>query len=96
MHKQSVDQLAIFDGPRLFETIISTSNLVRPDIEAFLKYSRSFYEERQYSNNGPTARLLETRLAKFHHADHCVAFANGFWAIVLTIKALAIQIVLRS
>ena len=100
MHKQSVDQLAIFNGPRLFEMIISTSNLVRPDIEAFLKYSRRFYEERQYTNNGPTVRLLETRLAEFHHADHCVAFANGFWAIVLTIKALAIldrtEIVLPS
>jgi dTDP-4-amino-4,6-dideoxygalactose transaminase len=35
-------------------------------------------------------RLLETRLAEFHQTQHCVAFANGFWAIVLTIKALAI------
>ena len=74
----------------MFETIISTSNLVRPDIEVFLEYSRKFYKERQYTNNGPMVRLLETRLAEFHQAKHCVAFANGFWAIVLTIKALAI------
>lgn len=90
MRKQSVDDLAIFNGPRLFETIISTSNLVRPAIETFLKYSRRFCEERQYTNNGPMVRLLESRLAEFHQAAHCVAFANGFWAIVLTIKALAI------
>jgi dTDP-4-amino-4,6-dideoxygalactose transaminase len=63
---------------------------VRPDIEVFLEYSRKFYKERQYTNNGPMARHLETRLAQFHQAKHCVAFANGFWAIVLTIKALAI------
>jgi dTDP-4-amino-4,6-dideoxygalactose transaminase len=90
MRKQYVDDLAIFNGPRLFETIISTSNLVRPDIEAFLEYSRRFYKDRQYTNNGPMVRLLESRLAEFHQAEQCVAFANGFWAIVLTIKALAI------
>jgi dTDP-4-amino-4,6-dideoxygalactose transaminase len=90
MEKQLLDDLAIFDGPRLFETKISTSNLVRPDIEAFLNYSRRFYNEKQYTNNGPMARLLEKRLSEFHEAKHCVAFANGFWAIVLTITALAI------
>ncbi len=90
MRKQAVDHLAIFGGPRLFETNISTSNLVRPDIEVFLEYSRKFYKERQYTNNGPMVKLLETRLAEFHQAKHCLAFANGFWAIVLTIKALAI------
>lgn len=90
MPKQTVDDLAVFGGPRLFETIISISNLVRPDVEVFLEYSRKFYKERHYTNNGPMVRLLETWLAEFHQAAHCVAFANGFWAIALTIKALAI------
>ena len=90
MKKQVIDDLAIFDGPRLFEPIISTSNLVRPDIEAFLDYSRRFYEQKQYTNNGPMVRLLEARLAEFHQARRCLTFANGFWGIVLAITALAI------
>lgn len=90
MQKQSVDDLALFGGPRLFETVISTSNLVRPDVERFLDYSRQFYQERHYTNNGPMVRLLETRLAEFHKTRHCLTFANGFWAIVLSITALAI------
>jgi dTDP-4-amino-4,6-dideoxygalactose transaminase len=90
MGKKATDDLAIFGGPRQFETIISTSNLVRPDIEAFLGYSRQFYDQKQYTNHGPMMRLLESRLAEFHRARHCLTFANGFWGIVLTITALAL------
>ena len=60
MRKQAIDELAIFGGPRQFETIISTSNLVRPDIEAFLSYSRQFFAQKQYTNNGPMVRLLRS------------------------------------
>ena len=91
MKKQNIEELAIFGGSRLFETVISTSNLVRPKIEDFLDYSRRFYKEKKYTNNGPMARLLETRLAELHQAKHCLAFANGFWGIVLAITALAIS-----
>jgi dTDP-4-amino-4,6-dideoxygalactose transaminase len=90
MQKRAIEDLALFGGPRSFETVISTSNLVRPDVERFLDYSRRFYRERHYTNNGPMVRLLETRLAEFHRTRHCLAFANGFWAIVLAITALAI------
>jgi dTDP-4-amino-4,6-dideoxygalactose transaminase len=90
MRKQAIDELAIFGGPRQFETIVSTSNLVRPDVEAFLGYSRQFYDQKQYTNNGPMVRLLEARFADFHQAKHCLAVANGFWGIVLTIAGLAL------
>jgi dTDP-4-amino-4,6-dideoxygalactose transaminase len=87
--KRSVGDLAVLGGERLFETIISTSNLVRPDIERFLDYSRRYHSAGHYTNNGPMARLLEDRLAAFHQARRCISFANGFWALALTIRALA-------
>ncbi len=90
MEKRDIGDLAIFNGPRAFLTPISTSNLPQPDIDNFLAYSRKFYEAKHYTNNGPNVRLLESRLAQFHQAKHCIAFANGFWAIVLTLKALAL------
>ena len=31
-------------------------------------------------------QLLEKRLAKFHESKYCVAFANGFWGLVMTIE----------
>ena len=90
MQKQAIDDLAVLGGPRLFATPISTSNLVRPDFDKFLEYSSIFYGQHRYTNNGPVVQKLEQRLAEFHQAKHCIALANGFWAIVLAIKCLAI------
>lgn len=91
MEKRDIGDLAIFNGPRAFPTPVSTSNLLRPDIDAFLAYSRVFYDQRQYTNNGPNVRLLEARLAEFHEVKHCITFCSGFWGMVLAIKALALE-----
>lgn len=74
----------------LFDPPVSCSNLVQPDYERFLDYSKTFFEARRYTNDGPVARELERRLAEFHHTARCVAFSSGFWALVLGIKALAL------
>lgn len=88
--KFEVDDLAIFGGPKLFAEPKSTSSLVQPEFERFLEYSKRSFDAAQYTNNGPNVLLLEERLAEFHSASYCVTFCSGFWAIVLTIKALAI------
>jgi dTDP-4-amino-4,6-dideoxygalactose transaminase len=89
--KYDIEKLAIFGGEKLFSMPKSTSNLLQPDIEKFLDYSRNFFEQRQYTNNGPNVRLLEKRLAKFHQARFCVTFSSGFWALVLAIRTLALK-----
>ena len=88
--KNNLDELAIFGGTRLFATPKPTSNLVRPDFEKFLGYSRTFIEQRQYTN-GSLVKLLEQRLAAFHQVEHCIAFSSGFWALALAIKVLALK-----
>jgi dTDP-4-amino-4,6-dideoxygalactose transaminase len=67
-----------------FDSPISTSNLVRPDRASLMHYARAVH------NGAPVVEWLETRLATFHHADHAIALCNGFWALVLTIRALAV------
>ena len=89
--KKSIDDLAIFGGARLFATPKPTSNLLQPDFEEFLNYSKLFFEQKQYANNGPCLRLLEESLAEFHHAKFCIAFCSGFWALVLAINAIALK-----
>ena len=91
MQKKSVNDFALFGGPRLFDRGLSTSNLFQPDIEKFLRYSRTFFDQRQYTNNGPNVELLERRLAEFHQTAFCVTFCSGFWAIALAISVLAIK-----
>jgi len=89
--KSNMQELAIFGGASLFAIPKSTSNLLQPDIEKFMDYSRSFFVQHQYTNNGPNVKLLEQRLAAFHQTEYCVTFCSGFWAIALAISALALK-----
>ncbi len=89
LYKHCVDDLACFGGPSLFTSPKPVSNLVRPDFEAFLGYSRQFFDRHQYTNNGVLVRQLEQRLAAFHGTAFCVTFCSGFWALALAISALA-------
>jgi dTDP-4-amino-4,6-dideoxygalactose transaminase len=86
---QPVD-LAVFGGPPLFETMRSISNLVQPNVEQFLSYSKVFHEARQYTDHGRVEQMLEQRLAEFHQVEYCVSFAGGFWGLVLAMKCLAL------
>jgi len=87
--KSNIEELAIFGGARMFATPKPTSNLVRPDFDRFLDYSKTFFDRHQYTDDGALVKQLEQRLAAFHHTTHCVAFCSGFWALALAITALA-------
>lgn len=82
--------LAVFGGPPLFDSIRSISNLVQPDVEQFLSYSKVFHDAGQYTDHGRVEQMLERRLADFHQVEHCVSFAGGFWGLVLAMKCLAL------
>jgi dTDP-4-amino-4,6-dideoxygalactose transaminase len=86
--KHIVEDLAAFGGTRMFSGPKPTSNLVRPDFERFLGYSKVFFDRQQYTN-GAVGRELEQRLAAFHQTSFCVAFCSGFWALALCVRALA-------
>lgn len=89
VNKNNIEELALFGGARLFATPKPTSNLVRPDFEKFLGYSKVFFERHQYTDDGALVKQLEQRLAVFHQTEFCVAFSSGFWALALAISALA-------
>src|SRR5690242_8297638 len=80
-NKVHLDDFALFGGEPLFATIRSISNLVRPDIEKFLAYSRVIFEDERYSE-GRVEKMLEARLADFHQVKHCISFCGGFWGLV--------------
>jgi len=89
--KSSAEQLASFGGGKLFERPRSTSNLLRPDFDKYMAYSKTFFDSQRYTNNGPNVRLLEERLAKLHEVNYCVTFCSGFWGLVATISAVALK-----
>jgi dTDP-4-amino-4,6-dideoxygalactose transaminase len=89
---QTIDELAFFGAPPAFDRPISTSNLVRPSLEAFLGYLKPDYAEagKIAQGNGHAVRLLEERLAALHQVQECVSVCNGLWGIVMSIYALKI------
>lgn len=88
--KADIFDLAILGGSPLFSRPRSTSNLVRPDFESFLGYSKVFHDDRRYTNDGSLVKLLEMRLAKLHDTEFCVTFCSGFWALAMAISAIAL------
>lgn len=82
------DELAALAGASLDR--LALPHRRKPDVERFLAYSRIFHDAHRYTNDGPVAKMLESRLAHFHEVAHCIVHANAFWALVLTIKALAL------
>jgi dTDP-4-amino-4,6-dideoxygalactose transaminase len=82
-------QFALFGKTPAFADAKPTGNLYRPDIDAYLTYSRSFYHDGAYTD-GHLCRLLEARLADFHAVERAVSVDSGFWGHVLAMSALAL------
>jgi dTDP-4-amino-4,6-dideoxygalactose transaminase len=81
--------LAAFGAPPTFTDPKPTGNLYRPNIETFLRYSRQFFANKHYTDDGELCRVLESRLASFHNVEHVVMVNSGFWGHVLAFHALA-------
>lgn len=91
MTKRNINDLALFGGPKAFYEVRSTSNLVQPDINNFLNYTKQIYKKRWITNNGPLVQELETRLASIHETRYCVTFCSGFMALMLAMYDLRTQ-----
>jgi dTDP-4-amino-4,6-dideoxygalactose transaminase len=83
-------QFALFGGSPLFAEAKPTGNLYRPNIETFLEYSRLFYHNQRYTDDGDLCRMLDVRLAEFHAVERTVSVSSGFWGHVLAMSALAL------
>jgi dTDP-4-amino-4,6-dideoxygalactose transaminase len=88
--KHSINDLALFGGQPAFETVRPISNLLRPDIDQFLDYAKTIYAAKQFTNNGALVRQMEERFAQQHGTRHCIAFCNGFMALMVAMRACAL------
>jgi len=88
--KHSINDLALFGGQPAFDTVRSISNLLRPDIEQFLDYSKTIYDTKQLTDNGTLVQQMEDRFAHLHGTRHCVAFCSGFMALQVAMHVCAL------
>lgn len=82
--------LAINGAPPAFDEPIHVG---RPNIrsrEAFLKRVVQILDNRWLTNDGPTVREFERRIADFLGVKHCVAMCNGTIALEIAIRALGL------
>jgi dTDP-4-amino-4,6-dideoxygalactose transaminase len=86
----AVPRFSLFGEKPLFAEAKPTGNLYRPSIDKFLDYSRMFYQNKRYTDDGSLCRMLELRLAEFHGVERTVAVSSGFWGHVLAMAALAL------
>jgi dTDP-4-amino-4,6-dideoxygalactose transaminase len=89
LNKRFVTDLALFGGQPEFDTIKPTGQLDQIDREAFWKCMESMYRNRRCTNNGPLVRELEERLKKFHSVNHCIAFSNASFALMVAMQQLS-------
>jgi len=83
-------RFAAFGEKPSFATAKPTGNLYRPSIDKFLDYSRTFFKNKRYTDDGELCRMLELRLAEFHAVERAVSVSSGFWGHVLAMAALAL------
>jgi dTDP-4-amino-4,6-dideoxygalactose transaminase len=87
---RDVVDVALFGGDAAFPRAKSIGSLAQPAFDRFIGYSRAFFDEQWYTNDGPGNRRLESRLAEFHHTSRCVTFSSAFWGLAIAMRCLAV------
>ncbi len=62
-----------------------------PDLEEFIPYLESIWEDRWLTNNGKFHQQLEKELELFLGVDHIALCSNGTLALMLALKALEVK-----
>jgi len=87
----SIDQLAIFGGPPVFE---NKYHVGRPNIgnrETILKHFNQILDNRWFTNNGPYVQEFERKIAGMTGVNHCIVMCNGTIALEIAVRALDLK-----
>jgi len=88
---QVIGDLAINGAPPAFEQPLHVG---RPNIgsrKKFLQYANEIFDQKWFSNNGPTVQELEKQLSEHLQVKHCIAMCNGTIALEIAIRALGLK-----
>ena len=91
MDKMSINELALFGAPPLFNEVLHVG---RPNIgnrEKFINYINDMFDRRWLSNNGPFVQELEQKLAELWGVKHSIVICNATVALEITARALDLK-----
>jgi len=89
MEKNTVEELAIFSGHRLFDNPRSIGQLSAASVDEYLELLRVAYEARILTNNGVLVRQLEVKLCEYHGVTNCIAVANAALGLTMLAQVFA-------
>lgn len=89
--KKNIKSLAIFGGNPTFTNVLPVGQLNLPDWESFERSFRGIFSRRYYTNHGPLAQELESRLSNFFGVAHVICTTNATIALMLAAKALELK-----
>lgn len=89
--KTSINDLAIFGGPRAFADNLHVGRPNIGDREAFLERVNDALDRRWLTNNGPFLKEFEARMAEYLGVRHFIAVSNGTLALQIAVRAADLQ-----
>jgi dTDP-4-amino-4,6-dideoxygalactose transaminase len=81
-------KLAILGGDSAFARPVHVGQMNFPDFDRYRHEMYQLFERGWYTNQGPLAEKLETRLAQFFEVDHAVVVTNATIGLMMVLKAL--------
>ena len=98
MYKTSINELALFGGPPMFNEVLHVG---RPNIgnrQQLLNRINDMLDRRWLTNNGPFVQELEEKLTVYLGVAHCIAICNATVALEIAARALGLtgEVILPS
>lgn len=91
MHKQEIDQLAIFGGKPIFNQPLHVGRPNIGDREKLLNRINDILDNKWLTNNGAYVQELEQKLANFFNVKQCILICNATVGLEIAIRALGLK-----
>lgn len=89
--KSSIQELAIFGGPKAFDEVLHVGRPNRVNRARFLERINDMLDRGWLTNKGPFVKELEQRLADYIGVKHCIAVCNATIGLEIAIRALELK-----
>lgn len=89
--KQSISDLAVFDGKRLFPEVLPVGQLHFPSWQRFQRLTHGIFDRAYYTNHGILAQQLEEKLCELFQVRNAITVANATIGLSLAAVGMGIE-----
>lgn len=89
--KKNVQNLAVFGGPKLFESPLHVGQLYMPEWDDFEDTFRGIFSRHYYTNHGPLVCEMDERFAAHLGVRNAVCVTNGTVSLMVAAQAMNLK-----